>query len=62
MKFYLFIIALFLTGCVNKEGISLNYYPECEENYNLYGVYEVNCKNNIYNFKKKKKKICLDCN
>ena len=61
MKILFLIIALFLTGCVNKTGISLNLYPECEENYGLYGVYYQKCKRNIYNFKKKRK-ICLDCN
>jgi len=62
MKYIFLIIALFLTGCVNKEGISLKYYPECKENYDLYGVYYIKCKNNIYNFKRKKKQICLNCN
>ncbi len=62
MRYILLImIALFLTACVNKRGISLKYYPECEENYDLYGVHYINCKDNIYNFKQKKK-ICLDCN
>ncbi len=61
MKYLLLIIALFLTGCINKTGISLNYYPDCEENYDLYGVYYIKCHNNIYNFKRKNK-ICLDCN
>jgi len=62
MKYLFLIIALFLTGCVNKKGISLKYYPECKESYDLYGVYYVKCENNIYNFKHKKRTICLDCN
>ena len=61
-RFYLIIIPLFFIGCVNKEGISLNYYPECHENYDLYGIYYEKCNNNIYNFKHKKRKICLNCN
>ncbi len=61
MKYLLIIIALFLSGCVNKAGISLKYYPDCEENYDLYGVHYIKCHDNIYNFKQKKK-ICLDCN
>ena len=61
MKYLLVIIALFLTGCINKAGISLKAYPECEENYNLYGVYYYKCKDNVYNFNPKRK-ICLDCN
>ena len=68
MKSLLVIIALFLTGCVNKNGISTMAYPECEENYNSYGVYYYHCKDNMYNFNfnpynmKKNRKICLDCN
>jgi len=65
----LIMIALFLTGCVNKAGISIIAYPECEENYDLYGVYYYKCHENVYNFKKinpynlkPKRKICLDCN
>jgi hypothetical protein len=61
MKFFI-ILALFLTGCVNKKGISLNYYPECKEYYDYYGVYHKECENNICNFKKKKKNLCLNCN
>jgi len=62
MKYILIImIALFLSGCVNKTGISLKPYPECEENYDLYGVYYYKCKDNIYNFKQKHK-TCLNCN
>jgi len=61
MEYLFLIIALFLIGCVNKKGISLKYYPECKENYDLYGVYHVKCENNIYNFKYKKSTICLDC-
>jgi hypothetical protein len=74
MKKILFfiILALFLSGCIDKKGISLHYYPECHENYDLYGVYYENCENNICDFvkkgnittcvEKKNRKICLDCN
>ena len=66
MKYLLIIIPFFFISCVNKEGISLKYYPECKEYYDLYGVYHKKCENNVYNFNSKKKKtappICLDCN
>ena len=68
MKIIFLIIPLFFISCVNKKGVSLHYYPECKEEYNLYGEYEVNCENNFYNFKDKKKKKapfvidnCLNC-
>jgi hypothetical protein len=48
-------------GCISKEGISLKYYPQCEENYDMYGVYYKKCKEFI-KFDCKHKKICLDCN
>jgi IMP cyclohydrolase len=64
--FLIIMIPLFFIGCVDKEGISLKYYPECHEYYDYYGVYHEKCDNNIYNFKTKKKRnavpLCLDCN
>ncbi len=61
MKIIFLIIPLFFISCVNKHGISSHYYPECKEEYNFYGEYEVNCENNdILN--KKEKKDCLNCN
>ncbi len=68
MKYIFLIIPFFFLGCVNKTGISLKAYPECEENYDLYGIYYYKCKDNFYNFKvnpytlKKQKQTCLDCN
>ncbi|QCT95129.1 hypothetical protein FE773_07980 [Caminibacter mediatlanticus TB-2] len=62
MKFIFLIIPLFFIGCVTKQGISYKYYPECEENYGLYGTYYYDCKDMLIKFKKNKKKICLECN
>ncbi len=63
---FLFIFIIMLSGCINKQGISLNYYPECKEYYDYYGVYHKKCENNIYNFDSKTKNqlppVCLDCN
>ncbi|MEO1927950.1 MAG: hypothetical protein ABGX26_04610 [Nautiliaceae bacterium] len=62
MKSILIIIPLFFIGCVNKKGISFNYYPECKEYYDLYGVYKEKCENNVYNFSHKKSPpLCLRC-
>jgi len=69
MKYFILImIPLFFIGCVNKKGISFNYYPECKEYYDNYGVYHEKCENNVYNFDSEKEKklkappVCLDCN
>jgi len=68
MKSLLIIIPLLFIGCANKKGISLNYYPNCYEYYDYYGVYHKECENNVYNFNREKKEefkeapICLDCN
>ncbi|MCD6259196.1 MAG: hypothetical protein J7J31_06280 [Helicobacteraceae bacterium] len=37
------IFFLFLTGCVNKHGISAKYYSDCEEYYDLQGYYHKKC-------------------
>jgi len=60
VKYLLIIIPIFFLGCVSKDGISLKYYPECEENYDFYGVYYKNCEE--IKLKNKKKPICLQCN
>lgn len=36
-------IFLFLSGCVNKHGISAKYYSDCEEYYDLQGYYHKEC-------------------
>ncbi len=62
MKVIYLIIPLFFAGCVSKSGIFYKYYPECDENYGLYGTYYKTCNDYLIRFKEKKKKICLDCN
>jgi hypothetical protein len=37
------IFSVFLTGCVNKHGISAKYYSDCEEYYDLQGYYHKEC-------------------
>ena len=37
------MIFLFLSGCVNKHGISAKYYSDCEEYYDLQGYYHKEC-------------------
>ena len=39
----LITLSLFFSGCVNKHGISLKYYSECKEYYDLQGYYHKEC-------------------
>jgi len=43
--FYLSLLAfLFVfSGCVNKHGVSLKYYSDCKEYYDLQGYYHKEC-------------------
>ena len=44
MKTLTFIfITLLLSGCVNKHGVSLKYYSECKEYYDMQGYYHKEC-------------------
>jgi len=36
-------LSLFLSGCINKHGISLKYYSDCKEYYDLQGYYHKEC-------------------
>ena len=43
-RYLLIIPALFfLSGCVNKHGISAKYYSDCKEYYDLQGYYHKEC-------------------
>ena len=39
----LFLLPLLFSGCVSKRGISLKYYNDCEEYYDLQGYYHTKC-------------------
>jgi len=64
MKVLLLLITLVFVGCVNKTGISANYYDRCHTEYDMYGNYKTVCPDNFYEYKKNKtdKKDCLQCN
>ncbi len=36
-------LALALSGCVNKHGVSAKYYSDCKEYYDLQGYYHKEC-------------------
>jgi len=38
-----FLILLIFSGCVGREGISLKYYNDCEEYYDMQGYYHKKC-------------------
>ncbi len=39
----LLLTTLFFSACVNKHGISMKYYSNCKEYYNLQGYYHKEC-------------------
>lgn len=50
-KYYLlFVLPIFFTGCFNERGISLRYYNDCEEYYDLQGYYHKQCDKNIIDY------------
>jgi hypothetical protein len=54
---YIASIVFIFAGCVNKHGISLRYYSDCEEYYDLQGYYHKDCgKDDIVTYKEMKEK------
>jgi len=46
VKFLFFICisaGVLFTGCVNRHGISMKYYSDCKEYYDLQGFYHKEC-------------------
>jgi len=44
IKFILLtLVTIFATGCVNRHGISLKYYSDCKEYYDMQGYYHKKC-------------------
>lgn len=48
--FLLLTALILLSGCVNERGISLRYYNDCEEYYDLQGTYHKKCDENIVDY------------
>jgi len=43
---------LLLSGCVNKHGVSMKYYSDCKEYYDLEGNYHKECgEDDIFTYK-----------
>lgn len=47
----LLLLPLFITGCFNERGVSLRYYNDCEEYYDVQGYYHQKCDKNIVDYK-----------
>jgi len=49
---FLGVIIILFTGCVNRHGVSLKYYSDCEEYYDLQGYYHKDCgKDDVITYK-----------
>ncbi|MBN2782684.1 MAG: hypothetical protein JXQ66_05530 [Campylobacterales bacterium] len=49
------VTTFLLTGCVNKHGVSLKYYSDCDEYYDLQGYYHKECgKDDVMTYKEMK--------
>lgn len=46
----LLLLPLLFAGCVNNRGISLKYYNDCEEYYDVQGYYHKQCDKNILDY------------
>jgi hypothetical protein len=54
----LLFATLFLSACVNKHGISVKYYSDCKEYYDLQGYYHKECgDDDVVTYKEMKKAI-----
>lgn len=51
IKLLLLLTALLFTSCINKSGISMNYYNDCKEYYDLQGFYHKDCKDEIVTYR-----------
>lgn len=43
IKIILLLATLLFTGCLNKHGVSAQYYSDCKEYYDLQGYYHNEC-------------------
>ncbi len=56
-KLFLVGFILVFSGCVNKHGVSLKYYSDCDEYYDVQGYYHKDCgKDDIFTYKEAKEK------
>jgi hypothetical protein len=46
----LLLFPILFSGCFNERGISLRYYSECREYYDLQGYYHKECDDNLVDY------------
>jgi len=56
-KLSLILMPILLTGCFNDRGVSLHYYNNCEEYYDMQGYYHKKCDKNLADYKDFKETI-----
>jgi len=55
---FIFFILIIFTGCINKHGVSLKYYSDCKEYYDVQGYYHKDCgDDDIFTYKGVKKGV-----
>lgn len=47
---FLLLLPILFAGCFNERGVSLRYYSECEEYYDLQGYYHKECDKNLVDY------------
>ncbi len=52
------LVMLSFSGCVNKHGVSMKYYSDCKEYYDLQGHYHKECgEDDIFTYKEVKEAL-----
>ena len=57
IKILLITLSLLFTSCANKRGVSLEYYADCKEYYDLQGFYHKDCDDEIITYKEAYKNV-----
>jgi hypothetical protein len=47
---FLILLPIFFAGCFNDRGISIRYYNECEEYYDIQGYHHKQCDKNLIDY------------
>ena len=47
---FLLLIPILFAGCFNERGVSLRYYNDCEEYYDMQGYYHKKCDPNLVDY------------